>query len=197
MPWVAAGAAALIVLVWGFAELLGPDEEIALGEPRPAGEPTEPATGAALPPAVQSYLAFAQQPAVDMGVQHEYTAEALRRLAQALDGVAGRDADLEQGLAILRQNARRLEQSDWRSLEHADLTPQAFLSAASLLESIREARAPQAGMLRAQNTLVRQQAEAISADQPLLEQEQAVKGFFAEAGRALSGLAREVSAPAP
>lgn len=184
-PWLVA-VVAVALLVWGLLAASRQGEEVALGEPRPTpGEAAPaPAPAAEPPAAVQSYLSFLDEPR-EMGVQHEYTAEGIRRLGAALDALAAGDPDLRQAGDAFREAARRLEQSDPQSLQHANMTREAFMSAARYLDAIQAERAPEATALQSRVATLRQQATSLRPDQPLLEQEVTVRAFFEEAGRAI------------
>ena len=123
-----------------------------------------------------------------MGLQHEYTAEGLRRLAAAISALATRDTvagfELEPRIQMLRERADAL-QRDPNADTHARQAREAFLVAASVLEDIQDRRFPH---LDGEATAVVRAAEGVEAGRPLTEQESAVGTFFERASHLLRGM---------
>jgi hypothetical protein len=118
---------------------------------------------------VAAFLAFAEGPSPEvLPLDHEYTAEGLRRLAAAL-AASGKMARTPELAGSLSQAADDLAR-DPRSLRHAAIARQAFIAAAQALGSSRVQRA----------------AEALSVDEPLRAQKRRVERFFDEAAAALA-----------
>jgi hypothetical protein len=146
-------------------------------------------------PAVEQYLAFVEEEdSAQMGLQHEYTASGLRQLADALESVVRQDTvgqtAVEPRLQALRQNADRLRDTPEESLQHADFAREGFVSASELIEALHEHRFRQQPQLGQTASRVRERAEAVSTTEPLLQQRQAVHGFFQAAGDALRHMTR-------
>ncbi len=123
-------------------------------------------------------------------MSHDYTANGVRQLASAISVLARGDtlggAALDSQIEALNTLANRL-QTEPQSLKHADLTHAAFASAAVLLQDVQQRRFPNAGT---QVASVREAAEAISKDRPLLDQRTEINRFFtraADAVRSISG----------
>jgi len=123
-------------------------------------------------------------------LSHDYTATGLRQLAGAIASIARTDSlggtGVDEQVSALNTLADRL-QTEPQSLKHADLAHAAFASAAQLLQDVQQRRFPN---VSAQVVSVRQAAEAVSKDRPLLEQRTEINRFFtsaADAVRAMSG----------
>lgn len=178
-PWLATLAALLLVIVlivW--VANRGDEPQLAGGY----AEPETQGTSGIAPSAMNEYLQFAgvagdgEQP--QPGREHEYTAEGLRKLAAALESLertrpgAVRDGAVDE----IRSHADRI-QRDPTSRQHANAVRDAFLNVADAI--------PGGGGLR-------DDAEAISPEQPLLEQTDAIRAFFEESGRALQSASRNI-----
>lgn len=187
------GFLALAAVVVGVSTWLHPGD-VALGEQRPAQGATPPVAapqaGLARTPAVQSYLLFVEQPPAEPGVQHEYTSEGVRRLTAALDALTVNDVQSRGAFESFRQKAERLQASDQRSLQHTNAARDVFTSAADVLARVQASRAPG---LEGPIDQACATAESIRVEQPLPEQDERVKRFFAQMSDALRGLTREAS----
>ncbi len=125
-------------------------------------------------------------------LSHEYTATGVRQLAGAIASIAQGDSlggtEVNEQVTALNTLADRL-QTEPQSLKHADLAHSAFSSAAQLLDDVQRRSFPNAS---AQVGSVRQAADAVSKERPLLEQRAEINQFFtsaADAIRTLSGAA--------
>jgi len=123
-------------------------------------------------------------------LSHEYTATGVRQLAGAIGSIARGDSlggsEVQEQVSALTTLADRL-QTEPQSLKHADLVHAAFGSAAQLLLDVQQRSFPNA---RAQVDSVRQAADAMSKERPLLTQRAEVNRYFARAAdavRAMSG----------
>jgi hypothetical protein len=180
-PWIV-GVAAVIAAMFVWAAVTeGPARDVVLYDRySPAGT-----TGAARG-AVDDYLAFAgiggaaENPA--MGLEHDYTAEGIRKLSAALQNLVDDDgdADSREKFDRFRQAADRIQQ-DPASLGHADQVRNAFTMAADVIESLDDV--PSAAT-------VRSAAESIDPGQPLLEQKEKIRNFFRESARAIQTASR-------
>lgn len=188
-PWII-GALALALVAWVAIAAMRDDEvETQYGaviteeEGRPAG--TAGTTGA-VPGAVEEYSEFAAEPAdLTPGRDHEYTAEGIRKLSAALNAIVernGNDPESRSRFDRFRQSADRLER-DPQSGQHAGTVRDVFTSAVDVLESSRV----DAGDVNQ----LRQTTSSISADEPLLDQAEAVKRFFSQSAEALMRAARQ------
>lgn len=178
-PWVATAAALLLVvglIVWAASQA---------DEPQFAGRSAEPGaqgTSGAESPAIRDYLQFAgvigNGEAPEPGREHEYTAEGLRKLAAALQvlereqgGVGRADAAAE-----IRSRAEQIQREP-ASPRHANAVRDAFMLAAQAMPGDAD---------------LQQRAQAISAQQPLLEQTDAIRDFFKASGEAVQEAARNL-----
>jgi hypothetical protein len=140
--------------------------------------------------AIEDYVRFvADRRARDaIGPKHEYTAEGIRRLAGAISAVAARDSvavgALEPRVQTLRERADAL-QRDPSARTHALKTREAFLLAASVLESIQDRRFRN---LDGEATAVLRAAEDVKARTPLMGQADAVQRFFDRAANLLRAM---------
>jgi hypothetical protein len=181
-PWLV-GVLLLALVAWVAFEALDDDQPTV----EQAGVQREGTVGTsgAVPAAIQDYSSFVTgqaQPAP--GREHEYTAEGIRMLTAALGAFVeqnGNDTALRSRFERFRQSAQRLQQ-DPQSGAHADTVRDVFTSAVDVFESGRV----DAGDV----SRVRDTATSISADQPLLEQTEAVKRFFSQSAELLERAAR-------
>lgn len=198
-PWLI-GLLAVVVVVWIWAAAADDtddtDQPIAVAPPpgaAPAGTTgTTPGTTGATPGtadapggAISDYLEFAGAPGLpagtpEMGKDHEYTAEGIRKLGAALQDLVERRPGVEsqQRLDRFRESAQKIQQ-DPTSAGHADRVREVFTTAADVVASV------EAG---AGDTL-RQAATAIDGSTPLLEQREQVRTFFRQSAEAIQRLA--------
>lgn len=185
-PWIL-GVLAVALVAWvAFAAMRGDDADPQYAAVIDEGLPDATGTTGTVPAAVDELSAFAAGPD-DMtpGRDHEYTAEGIRRLSAALNAVVehnGNDAESRSRFDRFRQSAERLER-DPQSGQHAGTVRDVFTSAVDVMESSRV----DAGDV----SRLRQTASSISADEPLLDQADAVKRFFSQSAEALSRATRQ------
>lgn len=189
-PAIVIGLIVLALLAWWLlgtrsgSDAVTTDSDTAALVAAPPGGTTGAAAGG-LPTAVDVYLDWAaeDQPGAELGRDHEYTATGIRHLAAALSAIAQPDArpDLAPELEILRAQADTLQRSAEAS-EHADYVRRAFMSLGALMSSMQEERFP---ALDDEVGRVREAAQAIRADQTLLDQRARVKEFFDRAAVAV------------
>jgi hypothetical protein len=188
-PWIL-GLLVLALLAWLLLGRTDRDRVVT-----PIAEDTIPAAEAVpgqaqRTAAVDQYLTWHEQTdTAEMGVQHEYTATGLRQLADALESIVRQDAvgetAIEPRMQTLRQNANQLQETHWESQDHSNLAREGFISAAEVVEALRDHRFTQQQQLGQSVPRVRQSAEAVSPTVPLLEQRDAVHRFFDSSADAL------------
>ncbi|HSK09879.1 MAG TPA: hypothetical protein VK911_09890 [Vicinamibacterales bacterium] len=191
-PWIAAVFALLLVVaIWATSNR--PEDQTAAGGVRYPSvlRPGEPAPGVAgtaglAPAPIREYAEFAgsapsETAAGTMDADHEYTAEGIRRLGDALDSLVEQkpNADSRASLDRFRQSADRIQQ-DPSSMQHAGTVRNAFTSAVDVIDSIEGA--PETADLRAA-------AEMIDPGVPLLEQRDRVQSFFRRSAEAIQAAA--------
>lgn len=190
------GALALILVIWGIAELMEDDAPVAIDDPALV----EPAPGPAAEMGVEEPAAPGAAAAIadfrtqcvettddqDMGLQHEWTVGCLESLATAMDASIRADTVgsviLEERLTTLRQRAADVREADPSATTHAATVTEAFDAAAELVATYQDERGT-ADANYAED--LRQAADRLDSDQLLLEQRDAVHAFFREAGDAL------------
>lgn len=111
--------------------------------------------------------------------QHQYTAEGTRRLAAALEGIAGTSPDIKVYADSMRRSIDRLQQSSPNDV-HADDAKAAFSAAVSAMAEIDRAR----GRTRDVAPMRAIYGE-LSGKRPLLPQLGTVDRFFKAAADAL------------
>lgn len=178
-PWMLALVVLALLSWWMFGR--GRNDITSAG---PVDSTLSPAM-AATTPEVTEFLRFADDRSGQnaMGLDHTYTANGIRRLAAALGSLApaGGNPDIATAVQMLSGRASRLER-DSSSSQHADEARQMFLSLAGLLTSVQKLRAPD---MSAEASSVGDAANAVRADQPLLDQKEQVRAFFDRAATAL------------
>ena len=184
-PWIwVLPLIAIVALVWFWAAAGGDDDEVsrevAGGVTPGAAVGTGGGEGA-----VEQYVAFAAPQdgagAPQVGRDHAYTAEGLRKLGAALGSVTERegDSDSRQAFERFREVADRIQQ-DPLAASHADQVREAFTRAATVIDSFE--RGPQQDL--------RAIAESIEPNRPLLEQQERVQRFFRESAQAIQNAGR-------
>ena len=195
-PWVLGILLLLALLLWflfgrgdGAADTAGiaaADSTVAV-----ATTPAAATGDEALPPAVGELVRFAAtRPDAGVTQAHDYTADGLRRLADALgavaQGVTVSGVDVEERLGAIRAQADAM-QRDPTSTQHALQTREAFLLASGLMRQLQEARF--AGLANEVGE-VNDAASAVQPDRPLLDQTAEVQRFFDRAANAVREMAR-------
>lgn len=196
-PWII-GVLVLALALWGIVELVDEDAELdTVPEPAAMTVPAAGEAGEAVPEALTTFerecvqATDAQQ--TDMGGGHSYTVSCLQHIARSLESIIQRDrlqaTNVAQQLDGYRNTVQQLQASDSASADHANLTRQAAMSAADLMEAARGAWRTSDVQLGTAVSETRQAAEALKTDAALLEQRDQVRAFFREAGEALRGMA--------
>ena len=183
-PWIL-GVILLAGLAWVVIAGVGDNEpgaEQAVMD-RPAegtGQGEGVGTSGRIPAAIQEYSAFVEDRSeLTPGVEHDYTAEGIRRLSAALGAYVeqrANDAETRTRFERFRETADRL-QKDPRSGAHAGMVRDVFTSAADVFESARIDAGDVSGL--------RETASALSTERQLLDQIDQVKQFFRQSADAL------------
>ena len=194
-PWIL-GLLALALVVWLLLAQRGGREDAfvtdtAIGDTDPGITP-----GAARTGAVGSFIAYVDErrARAEAGLDHEYTAEGLRRLADALEEIARQHqlgaAQVEQRVNTLRERADALQRNP-ESREHARLAREAFVAVVDVMRDLQQQRFPDAAN---QVEQVRLAATSVTADRELLQQKEEVQRFFDRAGEVVQHMAARRSA---
>ena len=182
------GALVLAFLLWLLSQTQ--DRDATADDSREAVVNTSPGPSAAavpkVPEEVDEFVTWVQNSPADpgLGQEHEYTADGIRRLADALSAVAAQMPDRRayaERLASLRERADDVR-SAAQSRQHARITRDVFTQVAVLMKDIQAARGAESTLVVTQ---LREAAEAIRPDQELLQQTPAVRQFFERASAAL------------
>ena len=148
---------------------------------------TEPTAVAGAPGAVNDYLRYAadHRAMSDADHSHAYTADGIRRLANALGALSERDGksdeNIQSRVVMLRERADALQRNP-QSTEHARYAREAFDAAAELM------RAMQTGTSSDEVAEVGRAASALEPNTMLLLQREAVQRFFDQSSAALRAM---------
>ncbi|MFZ5480287.1 MAG: hypothetical protein ACOZNI_26220 [Myxococcota bacterium] len=136
----------------------------------------------------------ARLPMSEADPRHAAEAEALRTLASALDDLAVGHPALERNAGVVRDRAERIQASPANSLEHADWTREALLTAVDALDLV--ARDTQGTPeLAEQARVARTAVEAIEPGVGMLRQRDATDRAFGEVAHGLDLSVRQKPGP--
>ena len=195
LPLILLGLLALLLLGWCMtrgkdaAPVADTTAAVADTARAAAGAATGAAAGAAATAgdangAIDQFVQFVQtrDTTVETEGQHRYTAEGTRRLAAALEAIAGGNPNIGAYADSMRSSIDRLQQSGAQD-RHADDAKAAFSAAVSAMASIDQAR----GRTRDVAPMRAIYGE-LSADRPLMPQLGVVHRFFEAARDALQAM---------
>lgn len=188
--WIVGGIVVLVLIgslvffFWGD----GDEEPATPTEEEPAqmaadqpDTPAQPEPELELPDMVDDYIRQARQsfeaPEGREKFKHEYTAERLKSLGDALVAFAGlleNEVNLEDAKSTLREKGEAI-QRDWKD-RHSDDVRAAFLEATRAFETLNENVEGMNGEVRE----VRERAESIDEDTLYLEQKSKAEAFFSK-----------------
>lgn len=180
-PWpvIIAFAVLLGLLIWWVLDRRGDGSTAAA--PTDTGAVSSISTGetdSELPTAVAVFLRWsdARTTPTAMNPDHSHIATGIRNLAAALEALAARTraVDIGQEVTAVRRQADTLWQNV-ASTRHADFTREAFVTLSGLMSAVQQELAPG---LRGEVADVQRAAEAIRANEPLLNQRDRVQAFF-------------------
>ena len=113
-----------------------------------------------------------------MGIDHEYTSEALVKLVNAtIERAVVSDVDINTELRSAIQKAEAIT-SDTRDTDHSDKIKKAYLSVTEVIAKIQEVKFPQ---LSDEMEEVRDAAQGIDSAVLTLDQKEKVNSYFKEA----------------
>lgn len=192
--WWLLGLILLAVLIWALTR--GGDDAETITPAPVAGPVVEGEDLAALPAELQTFesqcTTDAGTPTTDMGAEHDFTVTCLQRLRDALGAIAVRDTvggvDVQQQMDDYEQAVNDLEASAADAATHSNLTRTAAMAGATVMEGMRDAYFQAASDVDEAAQGVRTAAEGINAQTALLEQRDAVRGFFRESADALRAM---------
>lgn len=149
---------------------------------------------------MRSYIDFVEDrfEGADFNLNHEYTREGILKLQNALAVLAREKTDLG---TIVRDEMEKLEAistelgTDPQNLRHAELTQQAFMTSARIMQVIQENEDDDESY-RDTVALVMAAANDINAKQNLLDQKDKVREFFIVASEAIERMSDELEGTA-
>lgn len=128
-----------------------------------------------------------------VGIDHEFTSDGIRRLADALSSLAAKEgletAIIEQTKDQLYQAANQI-QKDPQSEQHANNIREAFTGAADFMQTLQQKSYPN---IADQITQVEKAAEAIDAKQLTTNQKEKIKAFFEKSGDVVEEMAQRTT----
>ena len=198
-PWIILGLIVLAVAAWYFflrPVPLNPPNEVngdsaSVATDRQMSPGASDNTSGSLPAAVVAFNQFVEsQPSPSAGPSHEYTADGIEKLADAIDGLSQKrvanGVNVSEVLSELRARADTLRK-DPSSTAHARKTREAFLLASGLMKQVQEANYPSLASATGQ---LNDAALAVKVDTPLLEQTAEVNQYFSQAASTLTMMSR-------
>jgi len=133
---------------------------------------------------VADYNSFISDDA-SMSMDHEYSSSALMKLIDAAEEVANaKGVDIKADLDLARQNASEIT-NDREKLNHADKIKSAGTIIVQALKKVQTEKFPnlENNLMGVQDALGK-----IKPTTPTLDQKEAVKGFFTQAGELLTNM---------
>lgn len=188
--WALLGLVVLaLILFW---LLRGTDTDTITMTEQPAAEPiptTPPATAptaTATPAALQQYQQQCATPQPQqMSVDHQYTAQCMNMLVEAITGTLPPDqVDAAQSqLQTASEAAASLAASPADATSHSATTQQGFMAIASALQTVQQQSYPE---LAGPTQDLAATAQSMNPAEPLLDQSEDVQRFFEQAGNLLN-----------
>lgn len=198
--WILAAVAGVFV-IWALAGWWDRDSSAMSATPARTGVPAvsdpngvpDSGIGEVPPPAVAALLMFANAPADSPAAPaHEYAADGIRRLTQALkvviekESVAG--APVRERFGAFQAKADRI-QADPSATTHAGQVRDVFTEAGALMSEVQQDRWPDRTALETDIAEVRSAGAAIDAARPLLDQTAGLEAYFDRAADAVKMMA--------
>jgi len=124
---------------------------------------------------VASYVTFIQDSDRQMGLDHEYSNEALKRLTEATKAMADEvNVDIERDLSVVRNNAQGIQDDPFETT-HANKIRESAEKLSDALMTIQREAFPN---LNNQASAVRNSAMEIDPQELALDQRDAIKSFY-------------------
>ncbi len=203
-PWILGAVivlALLFYLIWGRGDGTNvgmmDDNDSTMVSQAPNSDPNSAmmgsASGTVAGSAVSEYLQFVDaRPSRASNRAHDYTADGLRKLSDAISEIVSGDSvggvALQPRINEIRERADGMQQNA-NATEHAMQTREAFAVAASLIGQMQD------GPRSTRNTTASDNRDAltdaamtIEPSRPLLDQTDRIEQFFSEAGNALRNM---------
>ena len=185
LPWIL-GLLLLGLLIWGAAELFDESDELEADNVEEMATPTAPVAAEidyGYRNAITKYTQYTTDMTGEMGLDHEFSHNALTYLAEAVDAIAdGRNVDLTNNTNRAKQLADEITKDPYAT-DHADKIRMAALNLTESLERIDKEAYNNAAM--SDLKMLRQEAQDITAKTLTLNQKEDVRTFFGTARRVL------------
>jgi hypothetical protein len=145
-----------------------------------------------VPEEISEYVSYVNQSdgTAEMGPNHEYAAEGLRKLAAAIDALVNEtdtdDSQISDKRNRIEEAANYIQQDPYAGT-HADSIKAAFMLASEVIASVQSQNFPELSN-EAQN--LRNTAQDINPQTLTLEQRSGVQEFFEESASTLDAMAR-------
>ncbi len=134
---------------------------------------------------VAAFVSFIQEDTAQMGIDHEFTNEALLRLTNATKAMADEvNVDVERDLTVVRDNAKEITQEPFETT-HANKIRNSTDKLSDALRTIQQAEFPDLGN-KANN--LRNASESIDPEVLTLKQREKVKAYFDQAADLLGSM---------
>ncbi len=186
LPWVL-GLLVLLAIGWYFFLRPRGVDQVATGDTTnvplsPAASATTAPPAGGVNPVIDQFVQFTQQrdTSIESEGQHQYTAEGTRRLAAALDAVAGGTPTIAVYADSMRMAIDRLQQRTGPDMHAADAKA-AFSAATSAIATLGEARGKTRDVAP-----MRAVYNELNPTTPLIQQLPIVDRFFKAAAEALN-----------
>lgn len=199
--WWILGLLVLGLILWALIGM-GGDDDVDVVEPAPVATSADTGYGAGMattmPSEIQSFRSECTElggtTTADMGVEHEFTVSCLEGLHSALAAISVRDTvggvEVQQQLDDFQSAVTQLRDSDPSATTHAATARAAALAGTRVMEGMRDAYFQASAEVRTAVDEAASAAEGLRAQGQLLEQRDAVRGFFRESADALEAMWR-------
>jgi len=191
-PWIL-GLVLLALIIGLLATQWRDDDPVAVGPTADTVVTEQPAAPVGEPAAVRQFAqaCVARDAGQQMGLDHNFTINCLRQLADAIDETAQ-----HQGLQLsavqpqtqeMREHAQQIDQLPAESLEHSNHARLGAMAGVAAMQTLNQA--PGAANATAQVGQAEQAAQSIVPTETLLNQSNDVNRYFQQAHDALQTLA--------
>ena len=188
LPWIL-GLLLLGLLIWGAAELFDESDELEAENIEEVDEVAVPAAAVAAEVdygyrnAINKYAEYTTEMTGEMGLDHEFSHNALTYLATAVEAIAeGRNVDLTNNTGRAKQLADEITKDPYAT-DHADKIRMAAINLTESLERIDREAYNNAAMEDLK--MLRKEAQDITAKTLTLNQKEDVRTFFGAARKVL------------
>lgn len=186
------GLLLLGLLAWAAFTFLGDDiddEEVVMDREQieaPVAPMANEVNGAAYAPMVTKFMTYTEEMQGEMGLDHEFSHNAITYLANAVEAVAdAHDVEISNNTKSAKQLADEIT-VDPTATDHADKIRMAAMKITETIEKINKDALD--GAANAPVANLRKEAEAINGKTLTLNQKEDVRGFFGAARSVLAAM---------